>query len=138
MRPLLLVVALVFAGSAQADQPAETEAIYHGEATSILGRPVHDPAGDAVGRIVDVLVDEQGQPRAGVIDFGGFMGVGNRHIAVAWRALHFQPTAGRGQILLEMTADQIKAIPDYKRAPRPEDPPLQVAAPPTAGDPGHP
>ena len=77
-----------------------------------------------------MLVDDQGNPRAAVIDFGGFMGVGNRRIAVAWRAMHFQPSAEQGQILLEMTADQIKAIPDYRRPTSPAAPPVTVAVPP--------
>ncbi len=87
------VAAVVAAGAAPEPPPANQETIYLGEATGILGRTVHDPAGDTVGRIVDVLVDDQGQPRAAVIDFGGFMGVGNRRIAVVWRALHFLPAA---------------------------------------------
>lgn len=54
-----------------------------------------------VGRIVDVLVDDQGQPRAAVVDLGGFLGIGNRRIAVVWRALHFVPEAtGEGKIRL--------------------------------------
>jgi hypothetical protein len=120
---------LALAGlSARADDaPATHELIYTGEATSILGRSVRDAA---IGRIIDVLVDDQGNPRAAVIDFGGFMGVGNRRIAVAWRAMHFQPSAEQGQILLEMTADQIKAIPDYRRPTSPAAPPVTVAVPP--------
>ena len=31
--------------------------------------------------------------RAAIIDFGGFLGVGSRKIAVAWQALHFVPQA---------------------------------------------
>ena len=46
-----------------------------------------------MGRIVDVLVDGQGMARAAIIDFGGFLGVGSRKIAVAWQALHFVPPA---------------------------------------------
>ncbi len=110
--------------------PANQELIYQGEATGILGRGVHDPAGDQVGRIVDVLVDDQGQPRAAVIDFGGFMGVGNRRIAVAWRALHFLPAAEAHHIRIDMTVDQIKATPDYKPTSRPTDQPMTIAAPP--------
>ncbi len=133
-----LLIAAVFVGTHALAQtppqavpvPADQQLIYQGEATSILGRSVRDPAGDVVGRIVDVLVDEQGQPRASVIDFGGFMGIGNRRIAVAWRALHFLPAAERGQILLDMTADQIKEVPDYRRPTSPADPPLTVAIPP--------
>ncbi len=131
-----LVFALMLPAAAQTPVPlvgpgpADTAFMYQGEATSILGRTVRDPAGETVGRIVDVLVDELGQPRAAVIDFGGFMGVGNRRIAVSWRAMRFVPAAERGQILLDMTADQIKAIPDYKRSVRPADPPVVVAVPP--------
>lgn len=130
----LLVLALFGAApavAAAADaQPAAQELIYKGEATSILGRAVHDPSGQQVGRIVDVLVDNQGQPRAAVIDIGGFMGIGNRRIAVAWRALRFVPEAERSRIRLEMTADQIKATPDFKLAPRASAPPTTMAAPP--------
>jgi hypothetical protein len=62
-----------------------------------------------------------------VIDFGGFMGVGSRKIAVAWSALRFAPDAqGENQITLEMTPDQIKATPEYKDESRP----VTVAAPP--------
>jgi hypothetical protein len=101
--------------------------IYQGEATSILGREVTGPDGKTVGRIVDVLVDELGQPRAVVVDVGGFLGIGVRRIAVVWSALHFtRDPAGRGRILLEMTANQIKATPEYKAADRP----VVVAVPP--------
>ncbi len=112
--------------------PAHQELIYLGEATRIVGRVVRDPAGDEVGRVVDVLVDDQGMPRAALIDFGGFMGVGNRRIAVAWRAMRFLPAAQQFQIRIDMTADQIKDTPDYKPAPRPDAPPVTMAAPPPA------
>lgn len=118
------------AQAAAPKQPAAEELIYQGEATSILGRAVRDPEARLIGRIVDVLVDDAGQPRAAIIDFGGFMGVGDRHIAVAWRALHFAPTAGHGTITLDMTLDQIKATPEFHRPVRPTAPPVVVAAPP--------
>ena len=113
-----------------AKPPAAQELIYSGEATSILGRQVRDPEARLVGRIVDVLVDDWGQPRAAIIDFGGFMGIGDRHIAVAWRALHFTIAAGHGTITLDMTLDQIKATPEFHRPARPTAPPVVVAAPP--------
>ncbi len=78
----------------------------------MLGKTITDQKGQDIGRIVNVLVDQWGKPRAAVIDFGGFMGVGSRRIAVAWRALHFVPDAKGGPtITLDMTPDQIKATP---------------------------
>ena len=118
------------APAAPVPPPANQEIIYKGEATRIIGRSVRDPDNNVVGRIVDILVDDQGVPRAALIDFGGYMGVGNRRIAVAWRTLHFLPAAEQHQIRLDMTADQIKETPDFKPAPRADAPPVTMAAPP--------
>ena len=109
--------------------PAAQEVIYSGEATSILGRVVSGPEDKPVGRIIDVLVDDAGQPRAAVIDVGGFMGIGNRHVAVAWRALRFAANAkGPGDISIDMTAAQIAGTPEFEHVGKP----VTVAAPPPA------
>jgi hypothetical protein len=85
------------------------------EVQGILGRDVRSLTDEDMGRIVDILVDGQGQARAAIIDFGGFLGVGSRKIAVDWKALHFVPTADkRYGVVLELTRDQVKAAPEYK------------------------
>ncbi len=68
-----------------------------------------------MGRIVDVLVDRSGEVRAAIIDFGGFLGVGSRKIAVDWNALHF-PAPGKPdeRITLELNRDQVKEAPAYE------------------------
>ena len=72
-------------------------------------------ADEDMGRIVDVLVDRAGQVRAAIIDFGGFLGVGSRRIAVDWNALHFpQPGTPGERIALDLTRDQVKAAPEYR------------------------
>jgi hypothetical protein len=85
------------------------------QAQSVLGKEVRSAANEDMGRIVDIVVDSAGQVRAAVIDFGGFLGVGSRKIAVDWNALHF-PTASDKQdlVTLELTRDQVKAAPEYK------------------------
>jgi hypothetical protein len=59
-------------------------------------------------------VDRVGQPRAAIIDFGGFLGVGSRKIAVDWNALHFAQGPERNRVILEFTRDQVKAAPEYQ------------------------
>jgi PRC-barrel domain len=82
---------------------------------AVLGRQVRSIAGEDMGRVVNVVVDQSGQVRAAIIDFGGFLGVGNRKIAVDWNALHFATTATKDdQITLDLTRDQVKAAPEYK------------------------
>jgi hypothetical protein len=85
------------------------------QAQGVLGREVRSTADENMGRIVDVIVDRTGQVRAAIIDFGGFLGVGSRRIAVDWNALRFRPgSAKRDVITLELTRDQVKAAPEYK------------------------
>lgn len=84
------------------------------EVEGILGREVRGAANENMGRIVDVLVDRSGQVRAAIIDFGGFLGVGSRKIAVDWSALHFPAPGKGGVITLELTRDQVKAAPEYQ------------------------
>src|SRR5579864_10783 len=85
------------------------------EVQGILGVEVRSTSNETMGRIVDVVVDGEGTPRAAIIDFGGFLGVGNRKIAVDWKALHFVPAASkRYSIALDLSREQVKAAPEYK------------------------
>jgi hypothetical protein len=92
------------------------------DAHGVLGRDVRSSSDEAMGRIVDVIVDRAGSVRAAVIDFGGFLGVGSRKIVVDWNALHFGRIASKSdRITLELSKDQVTAAPEYK-----EDTPIVV------------
>jgi hypothetical protein len=85
------------------------------EVEGILGREVRSPNNENMGRIVDVLVDRSSQVRAAIIDFGGFLGVGSRKIAVDWSALDFPPPDKPDmQVTLELTRDQLQTAPEYQ------------------------
>ena len=69
---------------AEAPAPAGTPAtvLDDQQVVAILGKSVRGREGEDMGRIVDVIVNRSGQVRAAVIDFGGFLGVGSRRVAV--------------------------------------------------------
>ena len=81
---------------------------------SVLGKKVKSPAGEDMGRIVDVLVDRSGAVRAAVVDFGGFFGVGTRKIAVDWHALHFGAGAKSDAAAADLPAERLRVSPVYK------------------------
>jgi PRC-barrel domain len=121
-RLAIVLLTMAFAIVAAAAQTTQTEGVGTPSVTvldkrevqGILGRDVRSTADENMGRIVDVLVDGAGTARAAIIDFGGFLGVGSRKIAVDWTALHFPPPAKPGaRIALELTRDQVKAAPEY-------------------------
>jgi hypothetical protein len=76
---------------------------------SPLGKDVTSAKGEKLGQITDILVSHNGEIRAAVIDFGGFLGVGSRKVAVAWPTLHFSDKG----ITLGMTRDELRVTPEY-------------------------
>ena len=102
-------------GSTGTAEPPSVTVLNNHEVEGILGRPVLGAAEENMGRIVDVIVDHSGRVRAAIIDFGGFLGVGSRKIAVDWNALHFPPPGQpNAKITLDLTRDQVKAAPEYQ------------------------
>jgi hypothetical protein len=85
-----------------------------GAAQEVLGKDVHSAKGEDMGHIINVLVDSSGEPRAAIVDFGGFLGVGSRKIAVDWSNLHFPAADKPGPVTLDVTRDEVKAAPEYK------------------------
>ncbi len=95
---------------------------------SILGRDVTNPKGEDLGKVVDVLADAQGRVRAAIIDFGGFLGVGNRRIAVDWPLLRFDLNSRGKPLILAVDRQKLQSAPEYT-ANKP-----QVLMPPAAPD----
>ena len=85
------------------------------EVSTILGKSVRSSAGEDMGRIVDIIVSRDGEVHAAIIDFGGFLGIGSRKVAVDWHALNFAPAGKPGSITLELTRNQVRLAPEYKR-----------------------
>jgi len=100
-------------GESGADDTGKTVLPYQ-DVQAVLGKEVRSSADEDMGRIVDVLVDQAGHVRAAVIDFGGFLGVGNRKVVVDWSALHFAPADQPDRISLDLTRNQVKQAPEYK------------------------
>jgi hypothetical protein len=131
--PLLAVIGAVLAaahqGMAQApsggvpDAAVATDAdldhVSPDQVFRVLGKDVLSATGENMGRIVDVLFEYSGKPRAAIIDFGGFLGVGTRKIAVDWNALRFDLGEKKKVLALDLGRDQLKAAPEYKESDKP-------------------
>lgn len=87
-------------------------------ATKIIGQPVYDGTGtDAnnLGKISDLVLDENGQVAAVVVGVGGFLGIGEKQVAVDFSALQFQIAADNTErYVLQTTKDQLTQAPDFK------------------------
>jgi PRC-barrel domain len=111
--------------------PKNLEPLPKEDTISVLGKKVHGPAGEDMGRVVDLLLDHDAQLHAVVIDFGGFLGVGSRKIAIDWQLVRFSPEDRDAPLVLSLGKTEIQAAPEYKDTAQP---PVMVGPPPADPD----
>jgi len=126
--PAAALVATPVKGDARVE--AKVEQVRKARAESLLGQPVTDAMGDVFGHVVDVLIDQDGTPHAAVIESSGFFGIGNREMAVDWKALTFSVQQDRIAISVRLDPDKLRAMPEYK-SEAPSVPVATQAAPAT-------
>jgi hypothetical protein len=118
------------------------------QAQTLLGKSVRSAKGEDLGRVVDVIVDRHGVVQAAIIDFGGFLGVGSRKIAVDWHILHFPDDGHLDKLIADLPREQLRKAPVYKEgepivimgrtAPAPPAAPAAAAPQAPAPPPGTP
>lgn len=77
----------------------------------LVGKAVRNPEGDKIGDIEAVYVTPSGQIDTVIIGVGGFLGMGERDVAVKWSNL--KVTDNGDKITAAMTKDSLKALPEY-------------------------
>ncbi len=81
-------------------------------ASKLIGASVRNPAGESVGDVNEVLFDNSGKVTAVVVGVGGFLGMGEREVAIAFGSLRMAPGEdGRTAITIDATKDALKSAP---------------------------
>jgi sporulation protein YlmC with PRC-barrel domain len=107
-------------------------------ASSLIGETVYDGVGnDAknIGDVNDVVIGPDGKVQSIVIGVGGFLGIGEKDVAVDYSTLKWAERTGDRWIVVETTAEQLKAQPEFDEAPFLPAPAVKVsdgATPPAA------
>lgn len=116
MRKLLIVVTtLLVAGSVAwaAEKTMGDEAI---KASKVIGQTVKDSAGQDVGTLEELILDRDGRVSQAILSVGGFMGLGDKQIAVAWDNLTFQPK--QETIRINQRKEDLEKAPSYQESKR--------------------
>jgi sporulation protein YlmC with PRC-barrel domain len=113
---LVLAGALAFTGAAPivtmaADTVVITSPV---DAQKLIGQSVKNFDNETIGKIDSVLLDTGGKVVAVVVGVGGFLGLGERDVALDWSSLRV--TDGGRDVRANFTKDQLKALPEYKFA----------------------
>lgn len=81
--------------------------------TKYYKQSVYDPAKDKIGTVDDVILGDNGQATGLIIGVGGFLGVGEKDVAVAFDAVHAEMKDGAWYLTLDTTKDALKAAPGF-------------------------
>lgn len=84
-------------------------------ASLFIGQSVTNDAGESVGSINDLLFDKTGRIHSVVIGVGGFLGIGEKNVAMSYSALSTTAdNKGKRVVRLSVSKEQLKAAPDFK------------------------
>ena len=84
-------------------------------ASKLLGTTVQNNANESIGRINEVILSRDGKVAAVVIGVGGFLSMGEREVAVDFKALRIaQDSNNKTTVTLNATKDSLKAAPEWQ------------------------
>ena len=75
---------------------------------------VYDPSGKKVGVIADMLFSPDGSINAVMLNVGGFLGIGQKHVAVPVSAISVTQKKGKSWLTINTTKDVVKKAVGYK------------------------
>ena len=74
---------------------------------------VYDPSDNKIGDIDDVLIDKEGNVTALIIGVGGFLGMGEKDVAIPFSDVHGSVKNGKWYLVLNTTKDALKTAPGF-------------------------
>jgi hypothetical protein len=73
---------------------------------------VRRSSGEKIGTIERLMIDKlSGNVAYAVLSFGGFLGMGQKHLPIPWTRLTYDRTLGAYQ--LDLTEEELKAAPSF-------------------------
>lgn len=84
-------------------------------ASNLIGMKVYGAASENLGEINDLLVDRDGSVMAAIIGVGGFLGVGEKNVAVPFQMVEMTRGSGGDRLVLRKSKDDLKAAPTFAK-----------------------
>ncbi|MBN8950337.1 MULTISPECIES: PRC-barrel domain-containing protein [unclassified Rhizobium] len=85
-------------------------------ARTYMGQSVYNGQNESIGSINDLILQKQGGVVAAIVGVGGFLGMGQKNVAVPFDKISAtqNPQDGTMKLTTTETADALKAAPEFK------------------------
>jgi sporulation protein YlmC with PRC-barrel domain len=106
-----LLGAPVLTAAAWADSAPTAQAQLQVDAENLLGLDVVNAEGETIGEIDNVVIDADGQVRHVIVGVGGFLGLGEKNVALPWDQIVL--SADGESVTVPYTKDQLAGLPSH-------------------------
>ena len=79
--------------------------------SDVYGQDVYDKGENKIGKVENLQVDEAGKITNAIIGVGGFLGMGEKDVAVPYSQIKWTTKNNKTWMELDQTKDQLKAAP---------------------------
>jgi hypothetical protein len=85
-------------------------------ANTYIGQSVYNGSNESIGKVTDLIMQKQGGIVAAVVGVGGFLGIGQKNVAVPIGNVTVAQNTQDGTVKLTTseTAESLKAAPEFK------------------------
>ena len=117
MRTTLFAAAMIAMAAPAFAQPATsfitTQGATEWRANNYIGQPVVNASGEKIGDVNDLLFDKAGQITTVIVGVGGFLGMGEKIVGMAYQNLAYTEKDGQRVITVPLTKEALLAAPDF-------------------------
>jgi sporulation protein YlmC with PRC-barrel domain len=98
-----------FAADTMSSLPADSSTV-----TNYYKQDVYDQSQNSIGKIDDVLIDKSGKITALMVGVGGFLGMGEKDVALPFSAVKGEKKNDKWYLTVNETKDSLKSAAGYK------------------------
>jgi len=85
-------------------------------ASALIGQPLYNQQADRLGDISDLVFSEDGALKAVIVGVGGFLGIGEKKVAIRYDGITTtrQPESDEMLLVINATSDDLQAAPEFE------------------------
>lgn len=84
-------------------------------ASDYIGKTVYDQSGNNIGDVNDLILSNDSQIQAVILGVGGFLGIGEKDVAVNTNAIKIVQDGDNKRLVVEATKEALNSAPAYDR-----------------------
>ncbi len=85
-------------------------------ASNLIGADVKTAKGEDVGSVNDLIIDQKGQVVAIVVSVGGFLGLGEKDVAIGWGDVTRSAISDDNELQIKSTREGLMSAPEFEKA----------------------